>query len=195
MSHFFAYLSKMKYINRWGLMRNTESENIQEHSFEVAVIAHALAVIKNTLYQGSVNPERVAVLALYHEIGEVIVGDLPAPIKYFNDAIHRSFSDIENIAREKLFGMLPEELQPTYRPLLFPDQNHEEMGLLKAADKISAYLKCLQELKHGNKDFQKAEKTLRKYIQGIPLPEVKYFIEKFLPSYNLTIDELNEEHN
>lgn len=195
MSHFFAYLSKMKYINRWGLMRNTESENIQEHSFEVAVIAHALAVIKNTFYQGSVNPEHVAVLALYHEIGEVIVGDLPAPIKYFNDAIHQSFSDIENIAREKLFSMLPKELQSTYRPLVFPNLTQDEAELVKAADKISAYLKCLQELKHGNKDFQKAEKTLHRYIQGIPLPEVKYFLDKFLPSYTLTIDELNEDHN
>ncbi len=193
MSHFFAYLSKMKYINRWGLMRNTEPENIQEHSFEVALIAHALAVIKNTLYQGKVDPDRIAVLALYHEIGEVIVGDLPAPIKYFNDAIHQSFSDIENIAREKLFGMLPEELQPNYRPLVFSNEAEDEVALVKAADKISAYLKCLQELKYGNNDFQKAEKTLKRCIEEIPLPEVKYFMEKFLPSYTLTIDELNQE--
>lgn len=193
MSHFFAYLSKMKYINRWGLMRNTEPENIQEHSFEVAIIAHALAIIKNTFYQGNVNPDRLAVLALYHEIGEVIVGDLPAPIKYFNDAIHQSFSEIENIAREKLFSMLPKELQATYHPLIFPDQSEDEVQLIKAADKISAYLKCIQELKHGNRDFQKAEKTLRRLIQRITLPEVKYFLDKFLPSYSLTIDELNEE--
>ncbi len=193
MSHFFAYLSKMKYINRWGLMRNTEPENIQEHSFEVALIAHALAVIKNTFYQGNVNPDRTAVFALYHEIGEVIVGDLPAPIKYYNDAIHQAFSDIEDMAREKLFGMLPEELQLNYRPLIFPNVEAAESELVKAADKICAYLKCLQELKHGNRDFLKAEKTLKKRIEEIQLPEVKYFIAKFLPSYNLTIDEINAD--
>lgn len=193
MSHFFAYLSKMKYIRRWGLMRNTEPENIQEHSLEVALIAHALAVVKNTLYQGKVDPDRTAVLALYHEIGEVIVGDLPAPIKYFNDSIHHSFSEIENVAREKLFSMLPEELQPNYRSLVFPNAADDEVELVKAADKIGAYLKCLQELKHGNNDFQKAEKTLKKRIEEIALPEVKYFLENFLPSYTLTIDELNDD--
>ena len=192
MSRFFAYLSKMKYINRWGLMRNTEPENIQEHSLEVALIAHALAVIKNTLYNGRVDSNRVAVLALYHEIGEVIVGDLPAPIKYFNTAIQHAFSDIENIARKKLFSMLPAELQPQYHPLIFPTEE-AEAELVKAADKIAAYLKCLQELKHGNQDFQKAAQTLKRRIEQIQLPEVKYFIEQFLPSYSLTIDELNED--
>jgi 5'-deoxynucleotidase len=195
MSHFFAYLSKMKYINRWGLMRNTEPENIQEHSLNVALIAHALAIIKNAFYQGKVDPDRAAVLALYHEIGEVIVGDLPAPIKYFNNAIHQSFSDIENIAREKLFLMLPSELRSNYHPLIFPNDGEPELELVKAADKISAYLKCLQELKHGNTDFQKAEKTLKKRLAKIQLPEVKYFMDKFLPSYSLTIDELNDDNS
>ena len=193
MSHFFAYLSKMKYINRWGLMRNTESENIQEHSLEVALIAHALAIIKNELFQGKVDPNRTAVLALYHEIGEVIVGDLPAPIKYFNGEIHQAFSAIETNAREKLFNMLPDQLQSDYRPLVFPDETGEEGELVKAADKISAYLKCIQELKFGNKDFEKAENTIKKHINKIKLPEVKYFMENFVPSYSLTIDELNED--
>ncbi len=192
MSHFFAFLSKMKYINRWGLMRNTESENIQEHSLEVALIAHALAVIKNTLYQGKTDPNRTAVLALYHEIGEVIVGDLPAPIKYYNVAIHQAFSEIENKAREKIFNMLPDELKSNYREVVFQNGAEDEIELIKAADKISAYLKCLQELKHGNKDFEKAKNSLKKHIEEIRLPEVKYFMEKFLPSYSLTIDELNE---
>lgn len=193
MSHFFAYLSKMKYINRWGLMRNTESENIQEHSMEVALIAHALAVIKNKFFQGQTDPNLTAVLALYHEIGEVIVGDLPAPIKYYNIAIHQAFSEIENKARERLFSMLPDELQLNYQPLVFPEEMGVEMELVKAADKISAYIKCLHELKYGNKDFEKAKKILKKHIEEIRLPEVKYFIEKFLPSYSLTIDELNKD--
>lgn len=192
MSHFFAYLSKMKYINRWGLMRNTESENIQEHSMEVALIAHALATIKNTFFHGQVDPNYTAVLALYHEIGEVIVGDLPAPIKYYNLAIHQAFSEIENKARDSLLGMLPDELQPIYQPLVFPEEIGSEPELVKAADKISAYIKCLHELKYGNKDFEKAKNTLKKNIEGIQLPEVKYFMENFLPSYYLTIDELNK---
>lgn len=173
-------------------MRNTESENIQEHSLEVALIAHALAVIKNTLYQGKTDPNRTAVLALYHEIGEVIVGDLPAPIKYYNVAIHQAFSEIENKAREKIFNMLPDELKSNYREVVFQNGAEDEIELIKAADKISAYLKCLQELKHGNKDFEKAKNSLKKHIEEIRLPEVKYFMEKFLPSYSLTIDELNE---
>lgn len=193
MSHFFAYLSKMKYINRWGLMRNTEPENIQEHSLEVALIAHALAIIKNRLYHGKADPDRAAVLALYHEIGEVFVGDLPAPIKYFNGAIHQAFSAIENKARERLFNMLPDKLHEDYRPLVFPDEAGVEAELVKAADKISAYLKCLRELKFGNKDFEKAENTIKKRIEKIGLPEVKYFMENFVPSYSLTIDELNED--
>lgn len=192
MSHFFAYLSKMKYINRWGLMRNTESENIQEHSLEVALIAHTLAIIKNTLFDGKVDPDHTAVLALYHEIGEVIVGDLPSPIKYFNGAIHQAFSAIETYARERLFNMLPDELQFNYHPLVFPNEVGDEAELVKAADKISAYLKCIHELKFGNKDFEKAEHTIKNRIEKIGLPEVKYFMETFVPSFSLTIDELNE---
>lgn len=192
MSHFFAYLSKMKYINRWGLMRNTEPENIQEHSLEVALIAHTLAIIKNTLFDGKVDPDRTAVLALYHEIGEVIVGDLPSPIKYFNGAIHQAFSAIETNARERLFKMLPDELRFNYQPLLFPNNKEDEAELVKAADKISAYLKCIHELKFGNKDFEKAEHTIKNRIEEIGLPEVRYFMKTFVPSYSLTIDELNE---
>jgi 5'-deoxynucleotidase len=192
MSHFFAYLSKMKYINRWGLMRNTEPENIQEHSLEVALIAHTLAIIKNTLFDGKVDPDRTAVLALYHEIGEVIVGDLPSPIKYFNGAIHQAFSAIETNARERLFNMLPDELRFNYQPLVFPNDQGDEAELVKAADKISAYLKCIHELKFGNKDFEKAEHTIKNRIEEIELPEVKYFMDTFVPSYSLTIDELNE---
>lgn len=192
MSHFFAYLSKMKYINRWGLMRNTEPENIQEHSLEVALIAHTLAIIKNTLFDGKVDPDRTAVLALYHEISEVIVGDLPSPVKYFNGAIHQAFSAIETYARERLFNMLPDELRFNYQPLIFPNDKGDEAELVKAADKISAYLKCIHELKFGNKDFEKAEHTIKNRIEEIGLPEVKYFMETFVPSYSLTIDELNE---
>ncbi len=192
MSHFFAYLAKMKYIERWGLMRNTEKENIQEHSLQVAIIAHALALIRNELMGGNVNADRVAALALYHEIGEVIVGDLPTPVKNFNPTIRQAFSEIEEEAKKKLLHMLPEELKGLYEPLIFPgEEDQEAVQLVKAADRICAYLKCLQELKHGNEEFSRATLAVKKRVDEISLPEVKYFLDTFLDSFMLTIDELN----
>ncbi len=192
-THFFAYLSRMKYIRRWGLMRNTRTENIQEHSLEVAIIAHALAIIRNRLYGGNLNPERVMVLAAFHEISEVITGDLATPIKYFNPEIKNAYSGIEQVARERLFNMLPPELQPDYADVILeksPD-DADHWKVVKAADKLCAYLKCLEELKAGNREFEKAEMSIRKQLEAMDQPEVAYFMEVFLPSYRLTLDELN----
>jgi 5'-deoxynucleotidase len=194
MSHFFAYLARMKYIERWGLMRNTVRENIQEHSLQVAMIAHALAIIRNRAGGGAVDPERVAVLAMFHEVSEVITGDLATPIKYFNPEIKNAYKTIEGIAGQRLFAMLPEEFKSSYRELLFPaddplERRHWE--LVKAADKLAAYFKCLEELKAGNKEFFQAKKALKAQIAALNLKEVDYFMEQFVPSFSLTLDELN----
>jgi 5'-deoxynucleotidase len=191
MSHFFAYLSRMKFIQRWGLMHNVHDENIQEHSLQVAMIAHALGVIKNRIYEGHVNPERIAVLALYHDASEVITGDLPTPIKYFSPKIKTAYKEIEQIANERLFEMLPEELKAEFESIFFPlEEDSVHWQLIKAADKISAYLKCLEERKAGNQEFMRAEQMLRKAVKEQDLPEVKYFVKHFIPSMKLTLDEL-----
>lgn len=191
MSHFFAYLSRMKLIKRWGLMRNTTHENIQEHSLQVAVIAHGLAVIRNEIFGGHVNPEHIMALAVYHEVGEVITGDLATPIKYFNPEIKRAFGEIEEVAKNRLFSMLPEEMKDSYQPYFFRDDKDEQSWrIVRAADKICAYLKCIEEIKSGNREFVKAEKSIKKEIGRFDLPEVEYFMEKFLPSFELTLDEL-----
>jgi len=192
MSHFFAYLSRMKFIQRWGLMRNTQQENIQEHSLQVALVAHGLAVIRNRFFDGQIDPSRVVTLACFHEISEVITGDLATPVKYFNPEIEKAYHKIEDVAKRKLMGMLPEELKDVYEPLLFLRESDKENWLLvKAADKICAYLKCLEEIKTGNQEFSKAEKMIKSDIDKLNLPEVKYFMEKFVPSFTLTLDELN----
>lgn len=192
MSHFFAYLSRMKYILRWGLMRNTRAENIQEHSLQVAMVAHSLALIKNALYGGQVNPDRVMVLAAYHEAGEVITGDLATPIKYFNPEIKQAYKAIERVAHQKLLDMLPRPLGQAYASVLFPQQEESDLWhLVKAADKICAYVKCIEELKAGNQEFAKAERAIHKILLAYSDPEVHYFIDTFIPSFHLTLDELN----
>lgn len=192
MRHFFAYLARMKFINRWGLMRNTNPENIQEHSLQVAIIAHSLAVIKNRLFNGRVDPERTATLALFHDVGEVITGDLATPIKYFNPKIKTAYDEIDVIARQRLFDMLPEDLMPDYESLFFPTKaDLEHWQLVKAADKICAYLKCVEEMKAGNQEFSRAEKTIRAELVRMDIPEVTFFVEQFVPSFSLTLDELN----
>ena len=191
MSHLFAYLSRMKFIRRWSLMHSTYPENVQEHSLHVALVAHMLAVIRNRLFSGRVNPERAATLALYHDVGEVLIGDLPTPVKYFNPEIKTAYQTIEQTAVHKLFGMLPEALRDDYRPFFEPtdtDRDHHE--LVKAADKLCAYLKCLEEVSAGNREFSQAEQTLRETVERIDLPEVGYFLETFVPSFRLTLDEL-----
>jgi len=190
-SHFFAYLSRMKFIQRWGLKNNTYVENIQEHSLQVAMVAHALGVIRNEMFAGNVNPERVAVLALYHDASEVITGDLPTPIKYFNPEIKTAYKKIEAVANQKLLDMVPEPLKGHYRPLfLETSEDHGHHELVKAADKICAYLKCIEEVASGNNEFSKAEKQLRTRVEALDLPEVEYFLQTFLSSFSLTLDEL-----
>ena len=192
MKHFFAYLSRMRLIRRWGLMRNTYEENIQEHSLQVVIVAHGLAVIRKTHFGGTINADRVAVLAAYHEAGEVFTGDLPTPIKYFNPEIKQAYVAIENFAKERLRGMLPVELQSTYQSLLFPTLDEQELWrIVKAADKICAYLKCVEELKTGNQEFAKAERAIRKELDQLNLPEVSFFMDTFAPSFGLALDELN----
>ncbi len=191
-SHFFAYLSRMKFIHRWGLMRNTQVENIQEHSLQVAMIAHALALIRNRLFAGSLDPERVMVLAVFHEVSEVITGDFPSPLKYFNPEISRAYSEIEQVASRKLWDMIPRDLQPDYRSVLFREAGDADAWeLVKAADKVSAYTKCLEELKAGNQEFAKAKDSLEREIADLGQPEVDYFMREFVHSFTLALDELN----
>ena len=191
MSHLFAYLSRMKFIRRWGLMHNTYPENIQEHSLRVAMIAHALAVIRNRLFDGHVNPERAAVLALYHDAGEVLTGDLPAPVKYFNPQIRAAYRAIEAAAHEKLLALVPDALQEDYRPLFLPQESDRaHWAIVKAADKICAYVKCLEETAAGNGEFAQAEQSLRASVDTLDLPEARYFLETFAPSFRLTLDDL-----
>ena len=191
MSHLFAYLSRMKFIRRWSLMHSTYPENVQEHSLQVALVTHMLAVIRNRLFSGGVNPERAATLALYHDVGEVLIGDLPTPVKYFNPEIKTAYQTIEQTAVHKLFGMLPEELRGDYQPFFKPDEaDRDHHELVKAADKLCAYLKCLEEVSAGNQEFSQAEQTLKETVERIDLPEVRYFLKTFVPSFRLTLDEL-----
>ena len=192
MSHFFAYVSRMKLIQRWGLMRNTQTENIQEHSLQVAMVAHMLAVIRNRLFEGDVDPERVIMLAMYHDCSEVITGDLPTPIKNFNSDIAGAYKKIENLAAERIFKMLPSELREDYEDVFFHAEKDDELWkLVKAADKLCAYLKCLDELQAGNNAFLKAERSVMAGLMKMNMPEVTYFVETFSPSFSLTLDELN----
>ncbi len=191
MSHFFAYISKMKWIRRWGLMKNTAEENIMEHSWQVAVVAHGLATIKNELFGGNVNAEHIAMLALYHETGEVITGDFATPVKYYNPDMVQAIHSMENLAKERIHAMLPEELRSSYKPLIFPDEKSEEYQIVKAADRICAYLKCVEEIKWGNKEFEKAEAAIKQDLDKIDREEVRYFMDHFVDSFSLTLDELN----
>lgn len=188
--HFFAYISRMRFINRWALMRNSYTENIQEHSHMTAVLAHALAVIRNQFFDGRVDEGQVAVAALYHDAGEILTGDMPTPIKYDNPDIQTAYKAVEAVAEQKLLSMLPPDLRPAYdEAITIPDPHVRD--LVKAADKLSAYLKCLEELKAGNTEFRKAkEQTYAALLQN-PLPALRCFMEEFLPGFELTLDELS----
>lgn len=192
MKHFFAYLSRMRLIRRWGLMRNTYDENIQEHSLQVGLVAHGLALIRNTYFGGTLDADRVMTLAAFHEAGEVFTGDLATPIKYFNPEIKQAYDGIEDFARRRLQGMLPEKLQAAYQPMLFPQAEEAELWkIVKVADKICAYLKCLEELKTGNQEFARAATAIREEIDRMQTPETAFFLEHFVPSFSLALDELN----
>lgn len=187
---FYAYLMRMKYIKRWALMRSTSEENIMEHSWEVAVIAHALAIIKNEKFGGSVDEYKTLCLAVYHETSEVVTGDLPTPIKYFNREINSAYKSLEKDANERLIDKLPEELQNRYREFILDDPGSEEHKLMKYADRICAYIKCLEELKVGNKEFLKAKESIGKELSNADDETVKYFIKNVLPTFSKTLDEL-----
>lgn len=187
---FFAFLSRMRYISRWGLMRNTVPENIQEHSLDVAVIAHALAMIRNTYFDGDLDPNRIALYGIFHDASEIFTGDMPTPVKHFNPNFKRSFHQLEERARRKLLAMLPPELAEEYEPLFFFDEEPEHVALVKAADKIAALVKCIEEEKSGNLEFRRAGAEHLELLSNSPLPEVRYFLEHFLPGYRLSLDEL-----
>ena len=189
MNHFFAHINRMRFIQRWSLMRNSYTENIQEHSHQTAVLAHALAVLRNERFGGQVDVGAVAVAALYHDAGEILTGDMPTPIKYFNPEIREAYRKVEEVADRKLLGMLPEALRPVYEDILRPaDPEVEE--LVKAADKLSAHIKCLEELKAGNEEFRQAARQTAEALDGYDLPELRYFREQFLGSFQLTLDEM-----
>jgi len=202
---FFAMISRMRYINRWALMRNTRNENIEEHSLQVAILSHALAVIRNEYFSRDengldriyVNPEHAATLAIFHDTNEIITGDMPTPVKYFDKSITDAYKNVERQATEKLIHMLPEKLRDNYKSLLSPDvstpENIEAKAIIKAADRLSALIKCIEEEKAGNSEFISAGKKIRQSIDAINLPEVKYFVENFLPSYSKTLDELDKD--
>lgn len=193
MAHpFFAYIARMKYIGRWGLMRNTVPENIQEHSHMVAVLAHALAVIRRDQFGGTIDPGRVAAVALYHDAPEIFTGDLPTPVKYANPAIQSAYKAVENNAARRLTAMLPQSLRPAFAGLLEED-DPEVLALVKVADKLSAHLKCLEELKAGNREFQSAAQQTMAALQSYQLPELDYFLAEFLPAFSLTLDELQAQ--
>ncbi len=187
---FYAYLDRMKYIKRWQLMRSEREENIMEHSQSVSLLAHALAVIRNKIFGGSVDIGKTVLLALYHETGEVMTGDLPTPIKYYNPELRDAYKRLEKTACEKMVEMLPQELKEEISPFVLADETSEEYKLVKAADRLSAYLKCLEELRSGNGEFEKAKKSIEQDLHSRALPEVEYFFEHFIPSFSLTLDEL-----
>jgi len=187
---FFALISRMRYIGRWGLMRNSLPENIQEHSHMVAVIAHALAVIRRDIFHRPCDPNLVAAAALYHDASEIFTGDLPSPIKYLNPDILLAYKQVEDVAMNKLSSLLPEPLRAAYRPLLC-EVDEEVQELIKAADRLSAYIKCLEELRAGNNEFLAAEKVVLRSIEASSLPETLYFMEHCIPAFSLALDELD----
>ena len=188
-SSFFAYIFRMRYIARWALMRNTRTENVEEHSYEVAVLAHALAVVGQEIFHKDVNPDRVATAALFHDAPEIITGDLPTPFKYFNPAIKSAYDQVEAVAQDKLLGMLPHELTEAYAPLLRVE-DPKVRCYIKAADKLAAWLKCLEERKAGNREFVQAEEETLHALKDMNMDEVTWFLEHMGEAFGLTLDEL-----
>jgi len=187
---FFALIARMRYIDRWGLMRNTQVENIQEHSHMVAVLAHALAVIGRERFGSQVDPGQAAIAGLYHDAPEILTGDLPTPVKYDNPAIREAYKAVETVAADKLLSMLPQDLREGFAPYVREELEPELLAVVKAADKLSAYLKCVEELKAGNSEFREAAEQTRRALEKMELPALRCFMEEFLPSFELTLDEL-----
>lgn len=188
-SNYYAVLSRMKNIYRWGLMRNTRRESLSEHSFEVAVIAHALATINNKRLGGNVNAERCATVALFHDTSEIITGDMPTPVKYYNKEIRDAYKKIEKIADEELIAMLPEDMREEFSKLYNPDE--QVLKIVKAADRISGLIKCIEETEMGNKEFVSAKHSIEKSVKDLKMPEVDIFLKEFIDGFKLTLDEQN----
>ena len=189
MSNFFAMISRMKYIDRWGLMNNTKTENISEHSLEVAILSHALVSIANTRCGCSLDADRAAVIGMFHDASEILTGDMPTPVKYYHPDIRDAYKAVEKVAENKLVGMLPEELRPLYRPLI-ADIDPALAPYVKAADKLSALIKCIEEVRMGNNEFLKAKASIEEAIAAMKLPALEIFTSEYLPAYYLTLDEL-----
>ncbi|WP_061019609.1 5'-deoxynucleotidase [Vibrio splendidus] len=191
-SHFFAHLARMKLIQRWPLMRSVSSENISEHSLQVAFVAHALALIKNKKFDGRLNPEHIALLGMYHDTSEVLTGDLPTPVKYYNPDIAQEYKKIEAAAEQRLLSMLPEEFRDDFAPFLISGTaSKEEQSIVKQADTICAYLKCLEELSAGNHEYEQAKRRLEETLEQRKSPEMDYFLTTFAPSFELSLDEIS----
>lgn len=190
MEKFYAYMDRMKFIKRWQLMRCTRDENIMEHSQSVAMLTHGLCCIENAVFGGNVNAEHAVLFAVYHEASEVMTGDMPTPIKYFNSNIHGEYEKLEDRAVNKIAATLPEELKMEISPYLAADKNCTEYKFMKAADRLSAYLKCLEELRFGNNEFVQAEKSIKEALKNLHMRAVDYFMEHFVPAFALTLDEL-----
>jgi 5'-deoxynucleotidase len=189
--NFYAFMDRMKYIKRWSLMRSVREENIMEHSQQVAMLAHALAVINNKIYGGNADGAKCVLYAVYHECSEVMTGDLPTPIKYFNNSIHGAYKDLENQACDRLLTMMPEEMSEELEPLIKPNTDSIEYKLVKAADRLAAYIKCLEEERSGNSEFEKAKKSIENDLNSRHMPEVDYFMQNFIGGFYLTLDELD----
>lgn len=188
-SNFFSMLFRMKYIDRWALMRNSRQETLTEHTLETAILAHALATLGNARCGKSYSADRAAVLGLFHDAHEILTGDMPTPVKYQNPAIESAFKGVEQAANENLLSMLPEDMKAVYAPIL-QEQDEEMKPLVKAADKLSALIKCIEERKAGNLEFRMAERSIREGLEQNPLPEVDIFLKEFLPAFELTLDEM-----
>ena len=197
MNHnFFATISRMKYIERWALMRNSRAENLSEHSLDVAMISHALCVIGNVRYNKNLNGEKAALIGLYHDSSEIITGDMPTPVKYYNEDIKAAYKEVESIAEKKLLNELPSDLRPEFEKIYKSDRSEEEKYMrhpIKAADKLSAYIKCIEEENSGNREFRSAKESIEKKLieMSEEYPEVKDFMEEFIPPYGKTLDELS----
>lgn len=183
-------LSRMKFINRWGLMRNTRKENLAEHSFDTAYIAHALAVLRNTRFGGNIDESRVVLLSLYHDAAEIFTGDLPTPVKYFNSGIRGAYKEVEKASLQRLLSYLPDDIRPMYENVMIPSSKDSQLWtIVKAADKLSALIKCVEEGKAGNVEFAQAAAAQEQYLKNMNLPEVDCFMSEFLPAYGFTLDE------
>lgn len=190
MHHFFAYVARLRYIRRWGLMRSVMPENDAEHSLQVAMIAHAIAVIGRDSYGRDCEPEHILALGVYHDVSEVITGDMPTPVKYHSQELRGAYKDVERMANERLLTMLPDSLRPAFRPYLTGPEGYDR-AVVKAADSISAYVKCIEEKRAGNREFEAAGVSIRRALEENDLPEVRDFLRMFLPSFELSLDELN----